>query len=371
MIVRYEDGFTLDGWYQNTDAFHHLQDAIDTARSLIAEDIARKDVCITEQHFRTEEDYLKRDNMRRSMEMGLDEADKLLRDQNQTPGAFIPPKARYAVSSAEFLTLLGAGDRHLATIHNDAAPHDATIRHWTMYASDAGILECPICGDGFGITAAVRQGAPPSQCRYGFCRTMKQSYVMYEREGTGQDLTSDQLPTLIFRATEEATIALLTESQNPDYSTTIGAFFGEATEDTFGTHEDIETTDQLLARRLSQIYRKCTIAVYGRFTDGWEWRPLEWKGDSYWDWDRRLRDNKPLRDLIYYGADAIAKIEELAELTAKLVDIPQPTIDLAEYNTIHQFLHARLGKQLMQSLVNIGAVTTMLVPPSDNEPSLN
>ena len=125
------------------------------------------------------------------------------------------------------------------------------------------------------------------------------------------------------------------------------------------------------ARCLSQLYSKCTIAVYGRFQDGWQWRPLEWKDDSYWDWDRRLRANKSLGDLIYYGADAIAKVEELTALTPKLTEIPQPETDLAEYNTIHDFLHQRLGAQLMRSLVNIGAVTTMLVPPPDNEPSLN
>lgn len=51
-----------------------------------------------------------------------------------------------------------------------------------------------------------------------------------------------------FQASEEATIVLLTESQNPEYSTTIGALFGNATGDVFGTHEDIDTTDQLLVR---------------------------------------------------------------------------------------------------------------------------
>ena len=165
MIVRYEVGFTDKGWYQNTDAFHHLQDAIDAARALVSETIPADDVRITEQHFRTQEDYLKRDNMRRSMEMGLDEADRLLRDQNQSPSPFIPLKARYAVSAASQLTMLDAGNRHLATIHQDAPPHDATIRHfikhWTMYASDASILDCPICGDAFGIsTANVSARAP-------------------------------------------------------------------------------------------------------------------------------------------------------------------------------------------------------------------
>ena len=76
-------------------------------------------------------------------------------------------------------------------------------------------------------------------------------------------------------------------------------------------------------------------------------------------------------DLIYYGADAIKKVEELAALTPKLTEIPQPETDIAEYNTIHDFLHQRLGAQLMRSLVNIGAVTTMLVPPIDGDPSLN
>lgn len=124
-------------------------------------------------------------------------------------------------------------------------------------------------------------------------------------------------------------------------------------------------------RCLSQIYRKCTIAAHGRHSDGWEWRPLDWKEDSYGSWDRRLRGIEPLRDLIYYGADAIEKVEELTKLTAKLADIPPAEECLAEYSTIHDFVHARLGKQLMQSLVNIGAVTTMLVPPVNGEPSLN
>ena len=39
MIVRYEVGFTDKGWYQNTDAFHHLRDAIDAARALVSETI--------------------------------------------------------------------------------------------------------------------------------------------------------------------------------------------------------------------------------------------------------------------------------------------------------------------------------------------
>ena len=126
-----------------------------------------------------------------------------------------------------------------------------------------------------------------------------------------------------------------------------------------------------MARCLSQLYRECTIAVYGRFTDGWEWRPLEWKGDSYFDWDRSLHRNKPLGDLNHYGAKAVQQVEELAELTAKLGEIPPAETNLAEYNTIHDFIHARLGKQLMQALVNIGAVTPLLVAPNDSEPSLN
>ncbi|MCY3866064.1 MAG: hypothetical protein OXG68_11555 [Chloroflexi bacterium] len=114
-----------------------------------------------------------------------------------------------------------------------------------------------------------------------------------------------------------------------------------------------------MARCLSQFYRKQMIAVYGRFKDGWEWRPLEWNGDTYWDWERSLNGNKPLSDLTWYGSDAIAKVEELTELTAKIAIIPQAKTNLAEYNTIHDFVHQRLGAQLMQGLVNIGAVTTM------------
>ncbi|MCY3864246.1 MAG: hypothetical protein OXG68_02295 [Chloroflexi bacterium] len=249
MIVRYEVGFTDNGWYQNTDAFHHLRDAIDAARALVSETIPAEDVRITEQHFRTEAEYLKRYNMRRSIEMGLDEADKLLRDQNQSPSPFIPHKARYAISSAAQLTILDVGNRHLATIHQDAPPHDATVRHvikhWTMYASDAAIASCPICGEVCGNGVLID---PPSGCRYGFCRNLKQSYDMYERDGAGQDLTREQLQSLLGRAALEATVALLTKSQNPEYRTTIGAFFADAVEDVHGMHENIQTTDQLLDR---------------------------------------------------------------------------------------------------------------------------
>ena len=252
MIVRYEVGFTDEGWYQNSDAYHHLADAIDAANSLVSENIARSDIRITEQHFRNEEDYLKHDNIRRTLEMGLDEANRLLRDQQQSPSPFIPHKARYAVSSATFLTLLGADNRHLATIHQDAAPHDSTvrhiIRHWTMYGIDAGIVECPICGDGFGITSAVRQGAAPSQCRYGFCSNMKHSYDMYEREGTGQDLTKEQVASLIYQATDQAAAHLLDLSQNQRFSTNIGAVFGNAAEDAEHIYRDIKTSDQLAAQ---------------------------------------------------------------------------------------------------------------------------
>ncbi|MCY3864250.1 MAG: hypothetical protein OXG68_02315 [Chloroflexi bacterium] len=126
-----------------------------------------------------------------------------------------------------------------------------------------------------------------------------------------------------------------------------------------------------MARCLSQLYRKQTIAVYGRFKDGWQWRPLEWKGDLLWTWERSLNGNKPLSDLTWYGSDAIEKVEELTELTAKIAEISEPKTNLAEYNTIHDFIHMRLGKQLMQGLVNIGVVTTMLVAPHGGERSLN
>jgi len=126
-----------------------------------------------------------------------------------------------------------------------------------------------------------------------------------------------------------------------------------------------------MARCLCQLYPKCTIAVYGRFSDGWEWRPLEWKGDAYWDWDRSLRDNEPLRNLIYYGADAIKNVENLVGLADKLAEIPPAETDLAEFNTIKDFLTQRVTQRLMQSLVSIGGAVPLIATPDEDHSHLN